>query len=353
MASKALPKADLDHILTHTEPLWRELHGARLFITGGTGFFGKWWLETIAAANDNLDACVSATILSRDPKRFAAKMPHLVQRKEFEWIQGDITDFEFPAGDFSHVVHLATAASAELNDTRPMLMLSTIVDGTRRVLDFASQRRVKRLLLASSGAVYGRQPEGMSHIPEDYVGGPDPLAPASAYAEGKRMAELMCALTPEVECVIARCFAFIGPHLPLDAHFAAGNFLRDALSGDSIILNGDGKSVRSYLYAADLIIWLLNILLRGQASRAYNVGSDQEITILELANLTSSTAGTASKTRVLGRPNGNDSRRYVPDISRCREELGIAVFIDLKKAIRLTREWLMSSDFGTSCQTTR
>jgi dTDP-glucose 4,6-dehydratase len=107
MAFKPLPKADLDHILTHTEPLWRELRGAGLFITGGTGFFGKWMLETIVAANDNLDAGVKATVLSRDPARFANDMPHLANRGEFKWIRGDVTDFVFPAGEFSHVVHLA------------------------------------------------------------------------------------------------------------------------------------------------------------------------------------------------------------------------------------------------------
>lgn len=340
MAFKPLLRTDLDHILVHTEPLWRELNSARLFISGGTGFFGKWWLETIAAANDDLDVCIKATILSRDPKRFALEMPHLALRGEFEWITGDITNFEFPAGEFSHVIHLATAASAELNDTRPMLMLSTIVDGTRRVLDFASQRRVRRLLLASSGAIYGRQPEGMSHIPEDYVSGPDPLIPTSAYAEGKRMAELMCTLTPEIECVIARCFTFIGPHLPLDAHFAAGNFLRDALAGGPIVLKGDGRTVRSYLYCADLIIWLLTIFLTGQAGRAYNVGSDEAVSTLELARRSSEQFSLLPKISLLGSPSLSPAHRYVPDISRARNELKLTPTISLNESIYRSIAWL-------------
>ena len=340
MASKPLPAADLDHILAHTEPLWGELRDARLFITGGTGFFGKWLLETIAAANDRLLTNVRATVLSRSPQRFAVEMPHLAGRTEFNWITGDITDFNFPDGVFTHVFHFATAASEQINNSQPLVMLSTIVDGTRRVLNFARERGVRRLLLASSGAVYGPQPEGMSHIPETYLGGPDPLNPASAYAEGKRMAELLCTLTPEVECVIARGFAFIGPHLPLDAHFAAGNFLRDALKGGPIILNGDGRSVRSYLHAADMMIWLLTLLLRGQAGHAYNVGSDEAVTTLELAQRIAALMSRRPEIRVLGTPDKKPVHLYVPDIEFCSTSQGLEVFLPLKDSLTRSIQWL-------------
>ena len=344
MAFKPLPKTDLNHILTHTEPLWDELRGARLFITGGTGFFGKWWLESIMAANDNLNTEISATILSRDPERFLKQMPHLESRREFQWIKGDITTFEFPLGEFSHVIHLATAASAELNDAYPQVMLSTIVDGTRRVLDFARQRHIKRLLLASSGAVYGTQPEGMTHIPESYLGGPDPLASASAYAEGKRMAELVCALTPEVECVIARCFAFIGPHLPLDAHFAAGNFLRDALAGGPIVLHGDGRSVRSYLHSADLMIWLLALLVRGQSGSAYNVGGNEEVTTLELARKISDLCPTQVSVQITEVMHKKAAHRYIPSIEKIALGLGLRPTFSLDESIARTIRWLGTAE---------
>jgi dTDP-glucose 4,6-dehydratase len=186
----------------------------------------------------------------------------------------------------------------------------------------------------------------MSHIPEDYVSGPDPLEAASAYAEGKRMAELLCTLTPEVECVIARCFAFIGPHLPLDTHFAAGNFLRDALAGGPISLKGDGRSVRSYLHVADLMIWLLTLLVRASAGSAYNVGSDQAVTTLDLAQLIAAIAPRKPEVLVRRKPECGPAPRYVPDIRQPREILGLKPMLELDEAISRTLHWLCNEAGG-------
>lgn len=340
MASKPLLREDLDHVLAHTESLWREMAGTRVFITGGTGFFGKWLLECMADANDRIGCNIRATILSRNPQRFKDEMPHLAERAEFDWLIGDVTDFAFPAGQYDYIFHMATAASAQLNETRPLEMLDTIVNGTRRTLEFARHCNARRLLLTSSGAVYGPQPSDMSHIPEDYPGGPDPLSPASAYAEGKRMAELLCALTPDVECVIARCFAFIGPHLPLNAHFAAGNFLRDALAGGPIVVQGDGTAVRSYLYAADLLIWLLTLLLKADAGSPINVGSADAISTGELAVRIATIKGGACKVVIAGAKQPSPPNRYVPETRRAESTLGLVPTTNLAQAIDHSLRWL-------------
>jgi dTDP-glucose 4,6-dehydratase len=165
---------------------------------------------------------------------------------------------------------------------------------------------------------------------------------ASAYGEGKRLVEQMCALTPEVETVVARCFSFIGPHLPLDARFAAGNFLRDAIAGGPIVVQGDGTAERSYLYAADLVVWLLTLLLKGKPRRAYNVGSEESITVLELARRVATRKGSRGEVLVAGAgrssPTASPSA-YVPDIARARDEFGLATWIDLNEALTRTMAW--------------
>ena len=336
-----LPAADLDHILVHTPGLWEELRGQRVFITGGTGFFGAWLLESFAHANEQLGLRATLVVLSRDPRRFAEKSPHLGQRADLEFVRGDVRDFAFPPGPCSHVIHAGTTSGSPVP---PGEMFDTVVTGTRRVLAFAAASAARRFLFVSSGAVYGRQPPEMTHVPEDYPGGPDPLDPASAYGEGKRAAELWCVLASReqgFDAAIARCFAFVGPHLPLDAHFAVGNFLRDALAGGPIQVGGDGTPHRSYLYAADLAVWLWTILLRGAAGRAYNVGSAEDMSIAQVAGTVRAVLNVPAPVRIARPPPpaGAAVSRYVPDVGRAERELGLRPVIDLAAAVRRTAAW--------------
>jgi dTDP-glucose 4,6-dehydratase len=197
--------------------------------------------------------------------------------------------------------------------------------------------------MVSSGAVYGRQPANVSHVHEDYSGAPDPLAPDSAYGEGKRVAEMLCAMAQGrigLEVSIARCFAFVGPHLPLDRHFAIGNFLRNALDGQSISISGDGRPYRSYMYAADLAVWLWTILVRGASGRAYNVGSEHVISIRELAlKVAASTGVSVNLPETRGHEATNPPNRYVPSTRRATFELGLTTETNLEAAIARTLAW--------------
>ena len=336
---KPLPAADLEHVRAHAP--WEELRAARIFITGGTGFFGAWLLESFCDANDALKLHAHATILTRDAAKFKSKMPHLAGRDDLDFLEGDVRDFKFPSGEFSHIVHGATAASAHLNDNAPREMSETIVRGTQRVCEWAQTSGARRMLMLSSGAVYGVQPPEISHVPETYKGAPDPLDIAAAYGNGKRAAEWECTLAAhasDVEIAVARCFAFVGPHLPLDAHFAAGNFLGYALRGETIRVGGDGTPLRSYLYAADLAAWLWTILVHGQNKRAYNVGSDEAVSVEELARRCAALGG--SEVEIARTPDKTVlPARYVPDVSRARDELSLDVRISLDDALRRTWNW--------------
>jgi nucleoside-diphosphate-sugar epimerase len=334
---------DLDRILGRTRDLWQELRGERIFITGGTGFFGCWMLESLLWAQDRLGLGAQAVVLTRNPDAFRAKAPHLAGHPTVTLLAGDVRSYEFPPGTFSHFIHAATDASAKLNDESPLHMLDMIVEGTRHALDHAVACGAQRFLFTSSGAVYGKQPPDMTHIPEEYTGAPDPLDPHSAYGEGKRLAEHLCALYTrgsDLEPKIARCFAFVGPYLPLDIHYAIGNFIRDGLRGGPIVVQGDGTPCRSYLYAADLAVWLWTILLRAQACRPYNVGSEQSISVGNLAIAVRDTLDPKGAVVVSLAPNpALRPERYVPSVRRASTELGLHQAYSLEDAIHLTAHW--------------
>ena len=338
---------DLEHVLDHTGDVWADLRGERIFITGGTGFIGAWLLESLLWANRRMNLGVRCTVLTRDPRAFAARLPHLACNQAVTLHTGDVRSFQFPDGGFGHIIHGGVDASDKLNREEPSTMLETIVDGTRQALNFAETAGARRFMLLSSGAVYGRQPAGLSHVPETHLGGPDPTDARSAYAEGKRLAELLCTLHARKTgacCTIARCFAFVGPYLPLDTHFAIGNFIHDCLHGRPIEIRGDGTPMRSYLYAADLVIWLWTILVHGESCRPYNVGSDRALSIAEIASTVAANLRPSAAIRILGTPcPGAVPERYIPETSRVRGELGLREHVKLDDAVRRTAEWHAST----------
>ncbi|HBY09362.1 MAG TPA: epimerase, partial [Chloroflexi bacterium] len=306
----------------------------------GTGFFGCWLLESFLWINQRLNLNSQITVLTRSPETFIAKTPHLALAESVTLLADDVRNFVFPAGTFSYIIHAATEASAKLNTENPLLMLDTIVEGTRRMLDFSLACGAKKFLLTSSGAVYGKQPPDMTHIHEDYVGAPDPLDPKSAYGQGKRQAEHLCTLYVQkapVEMKIARCFAFVGPYLPLDVHFAIGNFIRDGLRGGPIVILGDGTPQRSYLYAADLAIWLWTILFNGQSLRPYNVGSAESLSIVEIAVRVAEQFSPKVTVKVRETPNSlKPVESYAPDNQRAKKDLALTPLVNLTDAIRKT-----------------
>lgn len=310
-----------------------------ILLTGGTGFFGKALLRHWAEQERSGLKVARVTLLSREPNRFATQYPALVSHDWLNLVQGDVCDFEsLPKGQsFTHVLHAATESTNGPKLT-PKMRFDQIVTGTKNILDLAVASGATRFLLTSSGGVYGPQPQDMERISEDYLGMPDPLNPSNAYSVAKRCAEHLCALYQErhgLETVIARCFAFVGQDLPFDAHFAIGNFIWDALKSEEITVKGDGTPFRSYMDQRDLAVWLCVLLENGVAGQAYNVGSDQAITISELANLIRNLLAPGKPVRVACASTSQNFRnRYIPSITKARNELGLNISYELKDAIR-------------------
>jgi dTDP-glucose 4,6-dehydratase len=340
MPSRPLPTEDLEEALTLARSAFEELRNASIFITGGTGFFGHWLLESLLLANSRLGLDLRATVLTRNAAGSRERAPHIANNDAVTVIESDVRSFEFPAGAYTHVVHAATDSSVPA-DAPAYELPESILDGTRRVLQFARETGARRLLYVSSGAVYGRGITDVKRIPETYSAAPDPLE-LNGYDEAKRRAEDLCVAysrTTSLECAIARCFAFAGPHLPLNAHFAIGNFIRDAMASKPIEILGDGTPLRSYLYMSDLAAWLWTMLVRAPANRAYNVGSDQAVSVRELAETVAAALQPGLAINVAREPTNSRPSTYVPDISRARTELGLDVTVSLQVAIRRTAAW--------------
>jgi dTDP-glucose 4,6-dehydratase len=308
---------DLDHVLERTGSLWEALAGTAVFITGGTGFVGSWLLESFVWANKRLSLNARVFVLTRNPEKLGAERPHLAGDVSVNILQGDLETFRFPRQQFDFVIH----AAAE-------------VGSTQRVLEMAKTNGACGLLYTSSGAVYGEQPADIENVDEEFV----PMSEASTpYAQAKRGSEALCFRAAEagLGVVIGRLFAFVGPYLPLDKNFAAGNFVRDARMGGPICVEGDGTPMRSYLYAADMAIWLWTLLIKGLPGRVYNVGSDRALSILDLARTVTRVCGVTREVSVGLKPAVSEKpKRYVPSIARAREELGLDSWIGLDEGIR-------------------
>ena len=322
---------------------WEALNGSRIFVTGGTGFIGACLLDSFLSATRSSPLDIQLTLLTRDPDKFRQKYPAANEHPGIVLHRGDVRNFIFPAEAFDMILHGATDASAALNEGNPFLMFDTITTGTRRVLEFAAKAGVRRCLFVSSGAVYGRQPVDLRGVDEEFEGRPRFDETGAAYGMGKVAAEHLCALAARqygFEIPIARCFAFVGPWLPLNIHFAIGNFIRDALQHKAIQVRGDGSPLRSWLFSTELVDWLLTILLHGKSLYPYNVGSDEFYSIAEAAHLVAEVAGPDVTVGIARQPRKDVlPERYLPDITRARTELGLVPLIPLREGIRRTLEW--------------
>jgi len=329
-------------LIQRHEALFRALDQRSLLVTGATGFFGTWLISAILQAEQVLGIRCSIQVLTRDPSRLTQGLWGLVDTRQLKVHTGDIRSARDIRGQFSHIVHAAaTSAAATFHRQEdPLTKFDTTLEGTRAVLDLARAHPSAKLLLVSSGAFYGPVGADECLLQEDH-----PAAPAvhdldSAIGQAKRAAEFLCHAHAErhgLSFSVARCFSFVGPGLPLDLHYAIGNFIRDALAGQAIRVKGDGQAIRSYMHAGDLVIWLLTLLLSGANGRAYNVGSDQPISIRELAHKVANVLKPGISVEVCSANTTPTIRScYVPCIERARQELGLAVWTPLEQAIWIT-----------------
>lgn len=350
--SFSLPVQDLENFFFRSSEDLRSLKGAHILLTGCTSFFGKWITESLLFANEVMGLKIKLTSISRSPGKFLNDMPHLATQNSLSLQSGDMVSFDFKKlGPFSHAIHAANLPN-DGSDDWPSRHMYAAVGGTSKLMEAAAACGCRSVLLISSGAAYQAEPTLIPSMTEptplwekqqearDYINEP------AIYGLTKRYLEaFITALGTEVgvKTSIARCFSFAGPYMPLDGSQALGNFIRDAISRQNIIIKGDGTPIRSYMYGEDLVVWLLALLVRGRHGVPYNVGSEESVSIKEAAELVVNNSGKYIGVITLGKTtHGNAPSVYVPDTSRARRELSLACAYDLAQIVSKTKSWLQA-----------
>jgi dTDP-glucose 4,6-dehydratase len=318
---------------------FKELAGSRILLTGGTGFVGKWLLQTAKDAQTNSLNQVEIVIPTRKLSAPHVQSAMQIGCPNVSWIEGNFLEEEMDLGIFDMIIHAATPASAKLNAEDPAEMLRVNIAAMESVLRLTGNNTP--LLFTSSGAVYGTQPESMAHIPERSIDPSPPMDQLNAYAQGKQAAERMCKEAGEdgrCRPVIARLFAFGGEYLPRDTHFAIGNFVQNTLDRKPIVIKGDGRARRSYLYGADMATWLWSALANGGAEKPFHIGSENSISILELAQAvakaSNQTLNFLPEIKVAQQVDPAETvHQYVPANSDTREVLQVSEWTSLEDTI--------------------
>lgn len=315
----------------------QKLKGKCVFVTGATGFFGLWMLTALVHIKKSLDSDLKLIAVSRNPDRFLSMYPELEFDRHIEFIAGDIGCFEYAKRDVTHLIHMATTNAAETFAGQDQLSkLDLLYSGTRNVLEQCAGR-LESVLMTSSGVAYGNCHN--DKIRESEQGFLDTTDVRSALAIGKLSAEYMISAYSEklqYRYSIARCFSFAGQYLPLNLHYAFGNFILNALREEPIVIQGDGMDRRSYLYIGDAIAWLLRLLLEPH-NKIYNVGSEHDLSISELAIKIAKCSGhdlAVTKLESVGREGNFRRPGYLPSTERIRADYpGLAEWTDVDQMI--------------------
>jgi nucleoside-diphosphate-sugar epimerase len=340
MIRSSVVEADGKAMASRLAPLRSSLDGASVLVTGATGFVGTWTVEALDWSRAALGLQLDLILPVRNRAKLAARLPQLADAPWVQVVEGDIREFTLAASAVDFVVHAASTVSPLALRADPAGTQHMVIEGTRHVLSEAARCGARRALLVSSGSVYGAARTAGKPLSETEGAFTDPFAPHRVLPEAKRAAEALGAMLGAslgMEVLVARGFAMSGPWLPLDAEFALGNFVADALAKRPVRPKGTGSAVRSYLYGADVAVWLLTVLLSGSAGSAYNVGGSSPYRIRDVARLVAERAGI--ETAIEASDSDDETTDYlVPDTQRAAA-LGLAEWTPLSTAIDRMLSW--------------
>jgi len=308
-----------------------------LLVIGGTGFFGKSILDAFARGLLKPWDISHVIVMARNAQRLVQEAPRLISQ-DVTLLSADITTTDtLPYADF--VIHAAASTDARNYISQPEIEKKNIQAGTYNYCRLAKTFHAKsKIVYVSSGAVYGAQSPTIDKLDELSQSNnlTDMDIVKQDYAVAKKDAEDAIAQMgiEGLNVSIARCFAFVGCWLPRDQHFAIGNFIEDVLNKRPIHVKARHPVYRSYMYADDLVEWLMTIAEHAsQDCQIYNVGSDQAILVSDLALELSRIFHIPAEVSMV---SGTEIDRYIPSIKKAKDELGLYLRHSLKESINNT-----------------
>lgn len=296
--------------------------GKTVLVTGGTGFFGIWFLTCLVKIKEKIENDLRIITISRSPENFALNVRDKKILTYIEILKGDIKEIELDNIKITHLVHMATTnASETFSGEDQLAKIELLYGGTKNILKQCGPT-LEKVLFTSSGVAYGIN--NKNRISESDFTGPNTIDTGSALGIGKLTAEYLVSYFAKkygYKYSIARCFSFAGQYLPLELHYAFGNFINDLLHNKNIQVRGDGQDIRSYLYIGDAIAWLIK-LLDDPNNSIYNVGSENEVKIEALARkIASHKAGIEAVIEGGGKQVDNFKRpSYIPDTNKIKSK---------------------------------
>jgi dTDP-glucose 4,6-dehydratase len=300
----------------------------RVLITGAGGFLGSHLCDRFLSEGHRVVGMDN--FITGHPDNIA----HLIGRRDFEFVQHDVTNFIYVAGEIDGVLHFASPASPVDYLEQPIPTLKVGSLGTHKALGLAKAKGA-RFLLASTSEVYG-DPQ-VHPQPESYWGHVNPVGPRGVYDEAKRFAEAMTMAYHRyhgMETRIVRIFNTYGPRMRPGDGRVVSNFIVQALRGDPISIYGDGTQTRSFCYVDDLIDGIYR-LFHSNRVEPTNIGNPREFTVRELASAVLELTGSRSPLRPYPLPHDDPQVRR-PDITVANETLGWNPRVELEEGLRRT-----------------
>ncbi len=328
---------DLEFVSKNGESAFNQLRGQKILIIGSTSFVGMWVTEAILYADIKFNLGISITIISRNKQKTIERFGSFISSGKISPIYKSLQEVQkSELLGINQVVNLATLTDSTSGDLQ-------LVDNIQMFQQFWSlldSNSVKNILFTSSGAVYGKNPENLIKLKEEDAARFNTGYKNLGYGLGKISSEFLgfqWAERDNVNFKVARLFSFSGAFLPLKGNYVIGNFINNVINNDPLLIKNPGKVYRSFLYGADMALWLWKILVEGNNS-VYNVGSDLEINTIELAQSVSEIYYSENRVQIL-KDNIGNNESYVPNIEKIKRELSVEIGYSLKESITKMINW--------------